>query len=227
VTARRVAAVGVLVIVAFFAVLLTQRGERTSGTNLTPDRELVALLGGGQQVCQEQELLPGDTAALRLGIDVSGAGPPLSATVTGRDGATLTSGRLAAGWRGGEVRIPVSHVSRTAADARVCVRDDDPARGGRAIDLGGQAYSLGQTAEVAGKLEENVHIRIDYLRPGRESWLRLAPTIVSRFSLGKADPLRHWAWVAFLVLMLGCAVLAVRTILSASPPDGESAPRAR
>jgi hypothetical protein len=186
----------------------------------------VALLGGGQQACEGQELLPGDTAALRLEIQISGAGPPLSATITGRGGATLASGRLAPGWRGGEVRIPVTHVSRTAEDVRVCVRDDAFAHGLRTIDLIGQTDALGQSVEVAGKLDESVHIRIEYLRPGRESWLRLAPTIASRFSLGKSDPIRHWAWVAFIVLMLGCAGLAVWTILSASS-DGESARGAR
>ncbi len=216
-TARRVVVgVGVLVIVAFFAVLLTQRGWRISGTDMTPDREPVALLGGGQQACEGQETLPGDTAALQLEIEVSGAGPPLSATITGRDGATLARGRLAPGWHGGAVRIPVTHVSTTTEGVRVCVRDDAPSHGGRTIDLGGQSYDLGLNSEVAGKLDENMRIRIDYLRPRRESWFQLAPTIVGRFSLGKSDLLRHWAWVALLVLMLGCVGLAVRTIVSES-----------
>ena len=226
-TARGVAAVGVLVIVAFFAVLLTQRDARLSGTNLTANRELVALLEGGQQACQDQELLPGDTAALQLNVGVTGAGPPLSATVTGPDGATLTRGRLAPGWRRGEIRIPVARVASSVEDVRVCIRNDAPAQGGRAIDLGGQAFELGQSTEVAGKLQENQHVRIDYLRPGRESWLRLTPTIVSRFSLGKPGPLRHWEWIAVLLLMVGCAWLAVRTILSTSSPTGDSAPRTR
>jgi hypothetical protein len=51
------------------------------------------------------------------------------------------------------------------------------------------------------------------MRPGSESWLALAPTIVHRFSLGKAGFLRDWEWVAVLVLMALAIALAVGTIL--------------
>ncbi len=228
VTSRRVAAIGVLVIVAFLTALLLQRGWRRSGTDMTPNREFVAFLSGGQQACQDGEVLPGDTAALQMTIGTSGEpGPPLRATITARDGATLASGRLAAGWRQGAVRIPVTHASATTAtteDVRVCLRDDDPLQGGRAIELAGETPDLGYETEVAGQMRENLRLRVDYLRPGRESWLQLLPTIANRFSLGKSDLLRHWAWIAVLLLMAGGAALAVWTILSETAPleDGSA-----
>jgi hypothetical protein len=210
VSARRVVAVGLLAIVVAFAVLLLHREPRRSGSDMTPNGTFAAVLNAAEQTCQGQELLPADTAALRMTIGTYGKpGSRLSVSVTGPHGEPLTAGVLLAGWHEGVVRIPVAHVSTATADARVCLRDDGPSRVALAGDLGDTGYQM----QVAGKTVEGGRLLYEYMRPGSESWLQLLPTLVYRFSLGKSDLLRHWAWAAVLVLMLLAVALATRTIL--------------
>ena len=61
-------------------------------------------------------------------------------------------------------------------------------------------------------------LRYDYMRPGRESWFELLPTLVYRSTLGKSDLVRHWAWLAALLLMLAAISLAVATLLREPGP---------
>ena len=65
---------------------------------------------------------------------------------------------------------------------------------------------------VAGKPFEG-RIRYDFMRPGRESWFELLPTIVYRSTLAKAGFLRRWAWAAALVLMLLAIGFAARIVI--------------
>src|SRR5271166_6214247 len=148
VRARTVLAVGIGAIVAVFAVLLLHRGQRRSGSDLTPNGAFVAALGPGQRACQEGELLPADTAAVRITIGTYGRpGPPVRLTVTGPHGETLTAGGLRAGWRQGVVQIPVAHVSSATEGARVCLFSDGP----QPIALGGDLPDPGYHLEVAGR----------------------------------------------------------------------------
>jgi hypothetical protein len=225
---RLVLAGGLLVLLVTLGVSLLQSAPRRSGTDLTPNYAFVTGLGATQQVCQGQEILPADTAALVLTIGSYGApGPALSARVTDRRGGLLTSGHLSAGWRQGVVRIPVSHVSTSTGEATVCVRDLGPG----AVALGGDPGDPGYHIEVNGR-PVFAHLRIEYMRPGSESWLALLPTIVYRFSLGKSNLVRHWAAAGVLVLVLLSVGLAVWVLLSGDAPapegdgseGGESAP---
>jgi hypothetical protein len=212
VTARHVVAAGLTGLLVALVVLLAQAGPRRSGSDLTLNGSFVVILNGGQQACQDQELLPADTSALQMTIGTYGApGSPLRVSVTGRRGEALTSGGLAAGWRQGVVRIPVAHVSRATGSARVCLRNDGSSR----LALAGNYPVPGYTMQVAGSTSQERRLRVDYLRPGRESWFELLPTLIYRFSLGKAGFVRHWAWIAVLALMLAAVALAVRTILAA------------
>jgi hypothetical protein len=217
--ARWVAAVGVCALVAALAITLLHHEPRRSGTNLTPAGAFVIGLAHGQQACQESELLPADTAAIRLTAGTRGqAGPPLEATVTGAGGRVLTSGRLPGGWHQGTVGIPVARVRSASEEARVCIRDAGSSSSGP-IELAGNTQ-LGWTMQVAGHAAPNVRLRFDYMRPGSEDWYQLLPTIAHRFSLGKAGFLRHWEWVAALLLILATVVVALATVLrSASAAD--------
>jgi hypothetical protein len=215
VIARRVVVLGVLVIAGFFTVMLLQKGHRRSGSNLTPNGAFVAALSGKQQACQTGELLPADTAALQMTIGTNGRpGPPLAVSVTAANGATLTTGGLPAGWREGVVRIPVTRTHAPTEGVRVCVRNDEAPHVGRVIALAGDVPDPGYTSEVGGRTVQNLHLRFDYLRPGSESWLQLLPVIVHRSTLGKSDLIRHFAWVAVLLLMVAAVTVALRTILA-------------
>ena len=216
--ARWVAAVGVCALVAALALALTRSEPRRSGTNMTPAGAFVIGLMAGQEACQESEVLPADTSAIRLTVGTHGQpGPPLEAIVTAPSGRVLTSGRLAAGWHEGLVRIPVKHVSTASEETRVCIREGRSAAGQAPIALAGN-NQLGFVMQVAGKESPGVRLRLDYMRAGSESWYQLLGTIAHRFSLGKAGFLRHWEWWAALVLILATAVLAIATILRSDAP---------
>jgi hypothetical protein len=207
---RLVVLLGIAVIAVVFAVLLSHRAPRRSGTDMTPNGAFVAALGRSEQTCQSGELLPSDTSAMQVTIGTYGRpGPPVSVAVTGPRTETLTSGGLPAGWRQGVVRIPVAHVSRAVEDARVCLRND----GGVPIAVAGDFPDPGYTMQVAGRTVTGGRLRWDYMRPGSESWFELLPALVYRSTLGKAGLIRGWAWIGALMLMLSAIALATRTVV--------------
>jgi hypothetical protein len=208
-----VAAVGLVAIAVVFALILLNRDQRRSGTDLTPNGAFVAALGTGQQACQDGELLPADTAAVQITIGTYGRpGPPLRVAFTDPRGRVLASGGLRAGWHQGVVRIPVARVSHASEGVRVCVRNAGP----QTIALAGDLPDPGYLMTVAGKTTGG-RLRYDYMRPGRESWLQLLPTLVHRSTLGRSDLVRGWGWAAVLTLMLVAVALAIRTILRERP----------
>jgi hypothetical protein len=208
-TLRGVLAGGLLAIAVAFAVLLTHAEPRRSGTDYTPNANFAAKLNPGQQTCQAHELLPADTAAVRMTLGTYGApGPRVSVSVTGPHGAALTAGGLAPGWRQGVVEIPVTRVHVASAEATACLRDDGPAR----VAVAGDSGDSFHTMQVAGKTIQNAQVLYEYMRPGSESWLQLLPTAVYRSTLGKSGLIRHWAWAGALALMLLAIGLALRTL---------------
>jgi hypothetical protein len=208
-----VLAVGLLAIAVAGVAILARSEPRRSGTNLISNSGFVVPLAPGQQLCEPGELLPGDTGALRLAAD-SGAypGPRLRASILAPQGV-VSSGELKPGWRSGVIRIPLRRVARTLPSATLCLNN----LGSRAVLFGGSVPASGFVIEDAGK-QLGGRLRIEYMRPGSESWLQLLPTLVHRFSLAKSDFVRHWAWIAVLVLMLLAIGLAVRTALREEAP---------
>jgi hypothetical protein len=209
VAVRRVLACGLLAIAVAFAVLLTHAEPRRSGTDYTPNADFATVLQPGQQTCQAHELLPADTAAVRMEIGAYGKpGPRVSVSLTGPHGEALATGGRAPGWRQGVVDIPVAHVYAASAEVTACLRDDGPSR----VALAGDSGDSFHTMQVAGRTIQNAQVLYQYMRPGSESWLQLLPTAVYRSTLGKSGLVRQWAWAGALALM-GLAVgLALRTI---------------
>ncbi len=205
--------VGLIALAVILLVVLGQKAQRRSGTDLTPNGAFVAALAPGEQTCQGDELLPGGTSAARATIGTYGKpGPRLKLTFTRPGGALLSSGRLAAGWREGVVQIPLTHVSTAVAGARACLRDLGPG----SIAVAGTLPDPGFVMQVGARQLEG-RLRYDYMRPGRESWLQLLPTIVYRSTLAKGGLVRHWAWIGAVVLMLLAVGLAARTIIREEP----------
>lgn len=209
---RVVLAVGLLAIAIAGTAILLQREPRRAGTNLTADARFSIPLGPGQQLCEPGELLPGDTGALKLDASANGLpGPRLSASISS-PGGPVSSGVLDAGWREGALSIPVSRVRNTVSDATVCLSN----LGSRPVAFGGSAPDSGFLIQLGGKPLSG-RLRIEYMRPGRESWLELLPALAHRFSLAKSDLVRHWAAGAALVLMLLAVVLAATTMIKEEP----------
>jgi hypothetical protein len=211
--AQVVVALGLLALIGAALVVLLQSAPRRAGTNLTANTGYVIPLQAGEQLCEPGELVPGDTGALRLSVS-SGAlpGPPLDVTMV-VGARPLATGRLAAGWRSGAVTIPVSRIRETQQGATICLVN----RGSRSVSFGGSVPDA-DFYVVLGSKPLRGRMRVEYMRPGSESWLTLLGTLTHRFSLAKADVVRHWAAPAVLVLMLFVVGLAVRTILRAEPP---------
>jgi hypothetical protein len=208
-----VLAIGLVAIAVAGVAILARSEPRRSGTNLISDSGFVIPLAAGRQLCEPGELLPGDTGGLRLAADSGGdAGPRLSVRVFSPQGL-ISSGELAPGWRSEAVSIPIRRVARTLPSAIVCLRN----AGSRPVSFGGSAPASGFVIELAGKPFRG-RLRIEYMRPGSESWLSLLPTLVYRFSLAKSDIARHWAWIAVIVLMLLAVGLAARTVLREGLP---------
>jgi hypothetical protein len=207
-----VVAAGLLAIIVAAAVTLLHSSPRRAGTNLTSDAGYGIALGAGQRLCEAGELLPGDTAGLKLDANTGGLpGPALEATINGPRGP-VSAGRLKAGWRSGRVVIEVSRVADTLSGATVCLRN----AGTSQVAFGGSVPDSGFFVELAGKPLSG-RLRIEYMRPGRESWLELLPALAHRFSLAKADLVRHWAAGAALVLMLVAVGLAALGLLKEEP----------
>jgi hypothetical protein len=205
---RVVVVVGVLAIVTAGLAVLLQSAQRRSGTNLTANTGFVVPVAAGQQLCEPGELVPGDTGAVRLSAS-SGAtpGPRLDVAI-GTGARTIAAGHLAAGWRTGTVTIPLSRIGATQQNASVCLVN----RGTAPVSFGGSVPDANFYVVLGGKPLSG-RMRIEYMRPGSESWLALLPTLVHRFSLAKGDLVRHWAAPAALLLVLLAIGLALRTIL--------------
>jgi hypothetical protein len=202
-------AVGLLAIAVILVVVLSQKAQRRSGTDLTPDSKFVATLVAGEQSCQGAELLPADTAAVRTTITAFGhASPPLQLVFTASTGRVLSSGALAAGWRAGVVQIPIGYVAHASEGTTACLRNLGPAP----IAIAG-AYPDPQNHMTVGRTSVEGRLRYDYFRRGHESWWQLLPTIAYRWTLAKAGVVRHWAWAAVPVLMLFAIGLAALTLV--------------
>jgi len=211
--ARVAAAVGVLAIAIAGLAVLLQSAQRRSGTNLTANTGFVIGVAAGQQLCEPGELVPGDTGAVRLSAS-SGATPgPRIDVAIGAGARTIATGHLAAGWHTGTVTIPFRRIAATQQNASVCLVN----RGTSTVSFGGSVPDANFYVVLGGKPLSG-RMRIEYMRPGRESWLALLPTLAHRFSLAKGDLVRHWAAPAVLVLMLLAIGLALRTILREESP---------
>jgi hypothetical protein len=198
-----------LAIAVAFAVLLTHSEPRRSGTDYTPNANFAAVLKPGQETCQAHELLPADTAAVRMEIGTYGKpGPRVSVSVTGEHGEALAAGSLVPGWHQGVVEIPVARVHVASAETTACLRDDGPSR----VAVAGDSGDSFHTMRVGGRTIQNAQVLYEYMRPGSESWLQLLPTAVYRSTLGKSGLVRHWAWAGALALMLLAIGLALRAI---------------
>jgi hypothetical protein len=207
--------VGIIAIASAAAVILLQRSPRRSGANLTSIRGFVIPVPGGQQLCEPGELVPADTGAIKLTATAGGLrAPALGVDIRG-PGGPMATGRLGGGWRAGPISIPVSRVATTVG-ATVCVSN----RGSQRVDFGGSTPDSVFVIQIAGRPFDG-RLRIEYLRPGRESWLDLVPTLAHRFSLAKSDVLRHWAAIAAVVLVLLAIALALWAVLAEQPSRSE------
>lgn len=90
----------------------------------------------------------------------------------------------------------------------MCVRNG----GGRRIVIAGFPTRRAIAALVGGR-RAGGKMRFEYIRPGRESWWALAPTVAHRFGVGKAGFIGDWTLTAAAILLLVAWLAAVRLLV--------------
>lgn len=187
---------GAVAVLVALAVVLSRSDYRQSGSNYVPESgEAVTIPGTGEH-CQAGQVVPEDTAGLRLLIGTYERPAPELAVEVSASGSEVTSGARAAGGREGRVRIGLEPVEETTGGARVCVRVRVRAEPGRRTVLYG-----------SGEL-----VRLEWLREGPESWLGLAPAVAERFGLGKPNPFGSLLLPLMALALVAAWVAAARLV---------------
>ena len=204
-------AAGVLAIftVALIATL-AHRTQHLAGTNLIRPFTYGVVVEPGKTVCQQEENVPGDAGDLRLLLGTNGRpGPAVDIEISG-GGRPPARGTLAAGWREGETSIPITRTGGDRTPARVCVSNHGPAP----LALAGELFGPKSAARI-GSAPTPARFRIEYLRPGGDSWFGLAGELMSRIAVVRAAVPGHAALVLWallgLVVVAGSVALAVRS----------------
>ncbi|HEY1689713.1 MAG TPA: hypothetical protein VGF95_12720 [Solirubrobacteraceae bacterium] len=201
-------AAALLCVIGLFVLEMSGAAPRSAGTNHVPP--LTTLLTPKQaKVCQS-DILPAGAGRVKLLVGAYGHRvPALAIGFRGPDGKLLSSGRLPAGAPQGFVLVPLRHPYRGAdTSGTLCLSVDSP----YGIGLGGEPIAPGPTsAQLNGKPEPTAII-IDYLRPGRETWWQLLPTLTQRFAYGKAAFFGTWTLPVAALLLLGAWIAAIRLL---------------
>jgi hypothetical protein len=205
-------AVGLALLSIALALTLLQSPIGVARTNRIPGKaeETIASTDHSASYCQSQEVLPRETAAVRIWLDAA-AGPRVRVLVSSR-GQRVTGGERGSNWTGSSVTVPVRPLARSISGATVCVsfslRDETVVVQGTTTTAALAAHD-GPEA-LAGR------IWIEYLRPGRRSWAELASEVARHMGFGRAAA-GTWVVFAALALIVAIAALASGLILSEMP----------
>jgi Predicted membrane protein (DUF2142) len=200
---RLALAAGLAVTAATLAAVLTRPPLNVvAGSNGIPADPAVEFIRRGEVVnCQGGGTVPKGTEAIRVSLSAN-IGPRVSLKVL--SGSTVvTEGERDAGWGADEtVTVPVARVARNVPDAGICTTVGPVVE---PIQINGAPVRTGGGRNA-------VWLRMEYLRPGRRSWLSLAASIADRMGIAHAP---SGAWVAWLTIavMLAVGLLAVRLVL--------------
>jgi len=206
---RVVVALALAVVAGALALDMSGRSSRLAGTDHTDPVAFVATLQPGQHVCQPTMVLPGDAHSVQALVGTYGAPvPELTVRFLGAGNRQLTSGRVAAGTRQGEVTVPIAYPHGGAVEGTLCIASS----GGKKIVIAGSAYNAGPTSEQIDGVAEPGRYSVTYLRGGRESWWQLLPTLTQRFGFGKASFFGAWL-LPLAALLLLCVWIAVARLL--------------
>jgi hypothetical protein len=189
---------------------MSGRAPRIAGTDHLNQVAFVATVPGGQTLCQPQMILPDDAQRVKVLVGTYGLPvPSLAVSFQDAGGRMLTSGRLIAGARQGEVTIPIGYPHGGTVVGTLCVHVGAAAK----VALGGDVFSPGPSSEqVAGK-PQGGRIAVTYLRPGSESWWQLLPTLSRRFAFGKASFFGDWTLPVAAIVLLGLWVAVARLLV--------------
>jgi hypothetical protein len=184
------AAIGAVVAVL---VVGSSSHARLAGSNGVDAGSFSVMLADRQDFCQTM-FVPGDADRIRMTIgSYDRPTPAIDVTVRRADGSVVASHRTAGGFTQGVATLALgTTTSGPLEGGRVCVR---PA--GSKIALGG--------------FQNNA--RVEFMRPGHESYFALAGTMLHRFGLGKPDWQGTWPAIVAFALVVAAWVLTARVLL--------------
>jgi hypothetical protein len=203
-------AIGCALLAVAVAATLTRAVPIRIGTNETLASSALGGTVGRLTVCQDAELIPAGTGALRIWMRTTGRpGPALALTAT--DGRrTIARGTLAAGWSGRTATIPLRPVVRVQRPARICVTVGATA----SVTLAGQRSADPNAAPPATASGNQLpgRLRIEYLSAERRGWWSQIGTLARRMGFGRAPGGSAVAFAAAL-LMLAAASVGLRQLV--------------
>jgi hypothetical protein len=217
-------AIAVAVLAVGLAATLAHAEPRRSGSNGVHPSAIVATAGAGSMLCQQGVTLPAGTTSLHAHMaPVEAAVGPAVVVTLRHGGAVLDRIPVAAGWKDIELVAPTARAARDYEGVDVCVAVTHGPGGVGAIgDRGAPGTGhLTQDGKPVGAA-----MRIDWYRPGSESWWAIASTVMMRIGRGHGGWGGPWvAWTA-LALVLAAAALALGLVWQALTREG-ACPRAR
>jgi hypothetical protein len=182
-----------VVLLAILALVLTDSKPRQSGSNYAAELGPVTQVDGDGARCERGVTLPADTSSVRLLLGTYGRPTPTVAVRATEGGRTITQGTLRGGGPEGHVTVPITPVRSETRAGRVCVR----------IEGSGPTVLYGSGGIV----------RLEFLRPGSETWLDLLPVVARRFGYGKANVFGSGLLFVAALLLLAAWLAAGRLLL--------------
>jgi hypothetical protein len=211
--ARVVLCATLLLAAGALALDMSGRAPRIAGTDHISPAIFSASLPRGGTLCQSYMTLPSDAQRIETLIGTYGAPvPAITADFIGSDGRMVAAGHIALGAHEGYIQIPLAYPHGPTAGGSLCLH----VQGNRKVVFGGERSAGAAAVRVEGQPQPG-RIDVVYLRPGRESWWQLLPTLDRRLGLGKAPLFGDWTLpVAFLAL-LGVWIAAARLLAKELP----------
>jgi hypothetical protein len=197
-------AVGLALLAAGVAAVLSQRGVHAAATNRVTASEALSTTAPPTRYCQRGEHVPAGTAAVRASLgSLSPTAPRIELLVRDASGVRARSSVSGARWSRHAVVVPLSRPLADEVDGRICIRLAPTAAHER-VRLYGQAPDL--SAEVEAGAVQAGRARFEYLYSGRMSWWAFGGTVVDRIGRGHVFSGRSVALAAALLALLSIAL---------------------
>jgi hypothetical protein len=197
--ARLIVAIGCVLLVVGVAATLTRAVPVRTGTNAVLPLEALGGTVGKIDVCQDDELVPAGTGAVRVWVRTTGRPGPALALVATDGRTTIGRGTLAAGWSGKTATIPLRPATRAQRSARICVT----VGASSSVTLAGESSNApdAESPATAAGAPLRGRLRIEYLTSARHSWWSRLGAIRRRMGFGRAPAGGGIAWAAALLML--------------------------
>jgi hypothetical protein len=199
-------ALGTVSLLVALMLVLLHAPSLQSGTNgASNTEELKGILAG--DVCQGGETLPAQTSAMRMYLR-GNVGPRMTLKAYA-GGRVIAAGNARSGWTGDLFTVSLRPLSTTAVhDVRICTTATPP---GIILTAFGKHTSAAQAATDSGK-QMSGRVRIEFLKPGKRTWLSYLLPIVRHMGMSRAFS-GSGIVVVLLLLMAGAIGLSFALIL--------------